>query len=144
MGNHPQPKKVEAIQRMLLPTNKQELRCFLGMVNYYHDIWKQRLHTIAPLTAIASPAAMWTWGKEQQKAFLEIKDMVTREAMLAYPDFSKKFHIYSNASDYQLGGVIMQDDKPLAFYMRKLNDAQACDTTREKELLGIVEMLKAF
>ena len=50
--------------------------------------------------------------------------MVAREATLAYPQFDKPFHVYTDASDYQLGGVIMQYDKPLAFYTRKLNQAQ--------------------
>ena len=70
--------------------------------------------------------------------------MVQREAALAYPDFSETFDIYTDASDYQLGGVIMQDNKPLAFYTRKLNDAQKNYTTGEQELLGIVETLKNF
>ena len=47
--------------------------------------------------------------------------MVTREMLLAYPDFDQKFHVVSDTSNYQLGGVIMQNNKPLAFYMRKLN-----------------------
>ena len=44
--------------------------------------------------------------------------------MLTYPDFSKPFHIYTDASDTQLGAVITQDEKPIAFYSRKLNSAQ--------------------
>jgi hypothetical protein len=64
--------------------------------------------------------------------------------MLSFPDFSKEFHVYTDASDYQLGGVIMQDDKPLAFYSRKLLSAQMNYTTGEKELLSIVEILQEF
>ena len=70
--------------------------------------------------------------------------MIKREALLAYPDFNKEFHIYADASDYQLGGVIMQNNKPLTFYTRKLNSAQAKYSTAEQELLSIVETLRTF
>ena len=64
--------------------------------------------------------------------------------MLAHLDFSKKFHMYADASNTQLGGVIMQGNKPLAFYTRKLNLAQARYTTGTQELLSIVETLRTF
>mmetsp|Transcript_2824 Transcript_2824/g.7823 ORF Transcript_2824/g.7823 Transcript_2824/m.7823 type:complete len:1452 (-) Transcript_2824:296-4651(-) len=143
-GLEPQPKKVEAIQRVLPPSNKRQLRRFLGMINYYRDMWKRRSHTLAPLTTLAAKNTKWHWGKAQQVAFCEAKQMVMREAALAYPDFSKEFHVHADASDYQLGGVIAQEGKPLAFYTRKLNAAQTRYTTGEKELLSIVETLKAF
>ena len=50
--------------------------------------------------------------------------MITKETMLAYPKFGEPFHIYADVSDTQLGGVIMQGNKPLAFYSRKMNQAQ--------------------
>ena len=64
--------------------------------------------------------------------------------MLAYPDFTKPFVIHTDASHYQLGAVISQDNKPIAFYSRKLNPAQTRYTTTERELLSIVETLKEF
>ena len=143
-GIRPQPKKVEAITRILPPKNKKQLRRFLGMINYYRDMWRKRSHVLAPLTALASNKVKWTWEKPQQKAFEEAKQMVLREAMLTYPDFKKPFHIYTDASNYQLGSVIMQEGKPLAFYTRKMNKAQARYTTGEQELLSIVETLKEF
>ena len=69
---------------------------------------------------------------------------MAREAILAFPDFSKEFHIWTDASDYQLGAVICQDEKPIAFYSRKLSSAQKRYTTGEQELLSIVETLKEF
>ena len=89
------------------------------------------------------------WTEEHQEAFEETKRMIKREARLAYPDFTKPFHIYADASDCQLGGVTMQQDnngmdRPLAFCTRKMNDAQQKYTTGEQESLSIVETLKAF
>ena len=73
-----------------------------------------------------------------------MKKIVAREALLAYPNFELPFTIHTDACDIQLGSVISQNKKPLAFYSRKLNAAQKNYTTREKELLSIVETLKEF
>jgi hypothetical protein len=69
---------------------------------------------------------------------------VSQETLLAFPDFEKEFHVYTDASNKQLGAVIMQEGKPLAFYSIKLSPAQTRYTTGEKELLSIVETLKEF
>ena len=67
-----------------------------------------------------------------------------RETLLAFPNFSKPFVIHTDASKLQLGAIISQDGKPIAFYSRKLNPAQTRYTTTERELLSIVETLKEF
>ena len=64
--------------------------------------------------------------------------------MLTYPDFNQPFIIHTDASHLQLGAVISQNGKPIAFYSRKLNPAQTRYTTTERELLAIVETLKEF
>ena len=64
--------------------------------------------------------------------------------MLVYPKFGKVFHIYVDTSDTQLGRVIMQNNKPLVFYTRKLNRAQSKYSTGKQELLSLVETLKSF
>ena len=80
----------------------------------------------------------------QQKVFDEIKRVVAKNMLLAYPRFDLPFEVYTDASNIQLGSVITQNNKPLAFYSRKLNSAQKIYTTCEKELLSIVETLKEF
>ena len=45
------------------------------------------------------------------------------EALLSFPDFTKPLHLYTDASDQQLGATVVQDGKPLGFYTRKLNAA---------------------
>ena len=135
---------MEAISRILPPITEKQLRRFLGMINYYRDMWRNRSHILAPLSKLVSKTIKWKWGETEQKAFEETKRMLQKETMLAYPHFEKEFHIYADASDTQLGGVIMQENKPLAFYTRKMNPAQAKYTTGEQELLSIVETLKSF
>ena len=115
------PKKIEAIQRIAEPKTKKELRSFIGVVNYYRDMWIRRSHVLAPLAALTSKSAKWKWQKEHAEAFRNIKNIISREVMLAYPDFTKPFVIHTDASHYQLGAVISQDGKPIAFYSRKLN-----------------------
>jgi hypothetical protein len=43
---------------------------------------------------------------------------ITKEVILAYPDFAKPFEIYMDASSMQLGAVIAQNNKPIAFFSR--------------------------
>ena len=80
----------------------------------------------------------------EQAAFDGIKRVLSTETLLAYPDFDRPFVVHTDASDTQLGTVISQEKKPIAFYSRKLNDAQKRYTTTEQELLSIVETLKEF
>ena len=70
--------------------------------------------------------------------------MIGREVLLGYPDFNDPFEIHTDASKLQLGAIIYQKGKPIAFYSRKMNSAQHNYTTTEKELLSIVETLKEF
>ncbi len=63
---------------------------------------------------------------------------------MLYPNFSKEFHIHTDASKIQLGAVITQEGRTIAFYSRKLDAAQTCYTTTERELLSIVEVLEEF
>ena len=76
--------------------------------------------------------------------FEKAKALLSREVMLAFPDFSQPFEIYTDASNLQLGAVVAQNNNPIAFFSRKLNPAQRRYTTTERELLAVVETLKEF
>ena len=84
------------------------------------------------------------WTKELEEAFHKTKKMVQTETLLTYPDWMIPFTIHTDASDDQLGAVISQNNKPIAFFSRKLSMAQCNYATTEKELLAIIECLKQF
>jgi hypothetical protein len=95
---------------MVRPTTHKELRRFIGMVNYYRVMWVRRSELLAPLTSMTSKNVKFIWTYEHQKDFDNIRNIICIEVMLTFPDFSKPFHIYTDASDKQLGDVITQDE----------------------------------
>ncbi len=86
----------------------------------------------------------WRWDPIHQQVFDNIKAAIAKETVLAYPDFLKPFEIYTDASSTQLGVVITQDNRPIAFFSRKLSKMQQKYSVTEIELFAIVETLKEF
>ena len=67
----PQLKKIEAMAKIKPPTNSKQLKKFLGMVNFYQDVWPRRSHILASLAKLSSTTGKINllWGKVQQQAF---------------------------------------------------------------------------
>ena len=156
-GIKPQVNKVQAILALKPPTNVKELRRFLGMVQYYRDLWAKRSEMLAPLTDLVGKCGQtkvtkakgtkkvpWHWDEVHQKAFETVKATIAKDVVLAYPDYNKVFEVYTDASATQLGSVITQSNRPLAFFSRKLSETQQKYSVTEIELLAIVETLKEF
>jgi hypothetical protein len=86
----------------------------------------------------------WHWDSNHQITFDSVKTTIAKEVVLAYPNFTKPFEIYTNASTKQLGADITQENRPIAFFNRKLSGAQSKYTVTKLELLAIVETLREF
>ena len=156
-GIKPQPKKVQAILALEPPKGVKQLRTFLGMVQYYRDLWARRSEVLAPLTSLVGECGHtkitkqkgtkkkpWYWNEVHQEAFNLVKTIIVKDVVLAYPDYSKVFEIYTDASSKQLGSVITQENRPIAFFSRKLTTTQQKYSVTEIELLAIIETLKEF
>ena len=120
------------------------------MVNYYRDMWPHQSNILAILTAkTGAPkkdekAPPFAWSPEMQKAFDQMKALMAADVLCAYPNHNKPVHLFTDASNYQLGARIMQDDIPVAYYSKKLNSAQMNYATIDKELLCVIATLHEF
>ena len=110
-------------------------------MNYYRNIWEIRSHTLAPLTRTTPSKRNFRWTKIEQYAFEEIKRILARDNLLAYPDFNEAFKIHSYSSDFRLGAVISQSEKIITLYIGKITYSQKIYTVIERELVSIVEKL---
>jgi hypothetical protein len=121
----PQTKKRWAILAINPPNNVEELRHFLGMVQYIRGMWVERNEMPAPLSDLVGECGEtkttrknkvnkkpWHWDSIHQIAFDNVKKPISIEVVLAYPDFTNPIDIYIDASTKQLGAVITQDNRP--------------------------------
>ena len=107
--------------RSMHPKNSKQLKIFLGIVNFYQDMFPKRSHFLAPFNKLASMKGKdWYWGAAEQKKFELAKEMLTKRATLAFPDFKKPLDLYTDVSHQQLGSTLLQDGKSLGFYTQKL------------------------
>ena len=145
-GLKPWRKKIDAILKMDRPRTPKELRRFIGCVNYYRDMWPSRAHVLKPLTDKAGlkKGEKLNWTTEMQQAFDKMRLIIAADALAAYPDHNKPFHIYTDSSDFQMGACILQGGRPVAYFSRKLSSAQKNYITMEKEMLSIVATLEEF
>lgn len=131
------------------PTNKKELRRFLGMAGYYRKFCKNYSLVVLPLTQLTSPKVKFAWTAECQYAFEQTKTMLTSPPILVMPLFDRPYHLMVDASELGIGAVLSQfDDKgiehPVSFFSKKFNKAQLNYSTIEKEMLAILLSLKHY
>jgi hypothetical protein len=95
-------------------TNKQ--RQFIGIVNYHRNMWFRRSDILVWIHWLASHQARSSLNGTHpiNRPLIKLRKSFRSEVFLCYPDFNKPvlFHLYTDASDHQLGAVIMQDRKP--------------------------------
>jgi hypothetical protein len=128
------------------PQNTIEMLMFIDCINYYPDMWPSREHILKPLTDQSGlkKNAPIKWTDEMQKVFDKMHLHMAADALVAYPDHNKWFDVYTDASDFQLGTCIIQKERLVAYFSRKLTKSQQNNTTMEKEMLSIVTTLKEF
>ncbi|XP_020082254.1 uncharacterized protein LOC109705882 [Ananas comosus] len=135
-------RKVRVICEWETPTTVSELPSFLGLVNYYRGFIVGYSARATLLTDLLKKNHSWIWTSQCTEAFEDLKRAVTKDPMLRLPDCSRTFEVHTDASDFAIGGVLVQDGHPIAYESRKLNDTERRYTVQEKEMTAMVHCLR--
>ena len=89
------------------------------------------------------------WDETCERAFIKLKKCLLSDVVLAHPNYTKDFHLFTDASNCGLYACLMQADdngqlKPLMYFSKSLNIAQKRYSTTKKEFLAIFEALREF
>ena len=84
------------------------------------------------------------WNEPYHQAFEKLKSKLSSLPVLKFPEFNKPFEVHMDVSDFAIGGVLMQDGRPIAYESKKLDGCQRRWPTHEKELFAVVHCLKTW
>jgi hypothetical protein len=137
--------KVKAILDWEPPKSVPTLRSFLGLASYYRKFIKNFAKVGAPLTNLLKKFVVsYDWDEACNEAFETLKGILVKAPVLKLPDFDKDFEIHSDASDFAIGGVIVQEGRPVAFESKKLSETERRWPTHEKEMWAVIHWLKTW
>ena len=149
-GMHPDPKKVQGITEMTVPTDKQQLQFFIGMVNYMGTFIPNLSHHTEPLWAMLKKDNVFHWEEQQTQSFQQIKTLIAKanNTLLRYYDRNLPVTVQADASLRGLGACLIQkhnrEDQPIASASKSLTDAETRYANIERELLAIIFACQRF
>ena len=108
-GIEPLPEKLEAVENMPPPKTPKEVRQFLGLIRYYRKFVPKFADIARPLTNLTKQDVKFDWTEKCQKTFQLLKDMLLKEPVLKYPDPSKPYTLFTDASKYAWACVLTQE-----------------------------------
>ena len=148
------PEKINIIRDWQIPKTKQQMKKFLGTIVYNDKFCKDFGTLVAPLheaTRGKTKHEPIELNDLQRASFDEIKKRMTTTPVLAVPDTTKDFMIQTDASNFAVGGVLLQGKrdsfenyKIVAYYGKKMSDQELKYPVREQELLAILQALRKW
>jgi len=141
---------VSKIKAALSPTNKKQLRSFLGLVGYYRAFVPNFAAIAAPLTDLTKKGApdKLIWTDVQEQAFQTLKRHICVQPVLCLPDMSKPFILQTDASADGIGAILLQEvdgvKHPVAYASKKLLPRERNYSTIEREAFAIIWGIQKF
>jgi hypothetical protein len=139
------PEKVNAIKNWPSPKSVFEVRSFHGLASFYRKFIQNFSGISAPMMdTVKKRHKSFHWTEEAEKSFNLLKKKITEQPILVLPDFSKTFQVRCDASGFAIGAVLSQDDRPIAYFSEKLNEAKIKYSTYDKEFYAVIQALKKW
>ncbi|CAF1523912.1 unnamed protein product, partial [Rotaria sordida] len=147
-GIAPCPDKVRAINEIPTPSNVKAATSFIKMAEYYRNHIPNFSMLAQPLFDLTKKDAKFIWNVEQQNSFDKIKQLLTSNVLLQFPDSDTPFVIQVDASNFGIGAALMQDhgkgEQPVAFMSQKLNKQQQNWSATEKECFAVISSIRKW
>ena len=135
---------MKSITEFPTPQNVNELRRFLGMINYMSKFLPHVTDVLHPLYNLMKKDVPWNWSSNEMKAFQHVKEMIANSPTLSFYDPYKELTLENDASKYGFGFALMQEGNPIAFASRALSSTEQNYTQIKKEMLAILYGLNKF
>ena len=142
-GLKPDPDKVSSLHKMPAPTTHKEIERLCGFINYLSRFIPNLANLLEPIFQ-AKKSKPFEWNSNCQDAFEKIKELISANTSLHFPDFSKPLILSTDASACAVGAYLHQEDGPIAFASRSLNRAERNYSTTDREFLALVWGIKKF
>ena len=108
-GIVPVPEKLESVENMPPPTTPREVKQFLGLVGYYQKFVPQFADIARSLNALTREDVEFEWNEICQESFELLKRKLIEAPILQYPDPSKPYVLFTDASKYAWPCVLTQE-----------------------------------
>ena len=142
------PRKIATFSQMKAPTTGKQLQALLGFASYLRDYIPKYSMIAAPLEAIKNMKQLTTWNNIHEEAFNTLKNVLCSAPVLSTPNFDEPFLVATDSSQFGNGAVLYQlisgKTRYIQFFAKALNKSQINYPATKRELLAIVQSLKAF
>ena len=136
------PDKVEAVKEMPRHADVEAIQRLNGFVNYLAKFLPKLADVMEPIRRLTRKDTDWIWAEEQEKAFEDVKKLVTEAPVLSYYNPEGEVEIQCDASQKGLGATLLQQGKPVVYISRAVTETEQRYAQIEKEMLAIVYSLE--